>query len=212
MHCFSENNRHWKIICPHFLLPQDVTSLSLSLPSHSREDRKYVSGMLAQTPEWDVKPGLMINFLLSIHLKADLSDNVDKATQCFTRDFLQRGGKRSSSSCIRISVHHCLRISLITLVWTLTFTSLIHPRIVRKNKLTLETEFIFCVYSVRRDSYRHQERMQRVITNSYPSEKCLWKYSNNSSSSEVHHLTKSHLASEQKSFTFLSVQKPTLEL
>lgn len=130
-HCSSPENRHWKRTCP-FLLPPSPSS-------HSREDPKHESDTLAQAPEWDVKPGLTINFLLSIYRKVELSDKLDKETQRFKRNFLHWGEK--SSLCIRTSIHHYLRISLISSAWTLAFTSPIHSKIVRRKQLVLDTGF-----------------------------------------------------------------------
>lgn len=159
-HCSSPENRHWKRTYP-FLLPPS--------PSwRSREDPKHISGTLARAPEWDVKPGLTINFLLSIHRKVELSDQLDKETQRFKRNFLHWGGK--SSLCTRISIHHYLRISLISSAWTLAFASPSHSKTVRKKQLVLDTGFMFC-----RDFHGHQERMQRGIISFYPSENRPWK-------------------------------------
>lgn len=74
-------------------MSQDVTFLSqsfVSSPVHSREDPNYVSGELAQIPEWDVKLGLMTSFPLSIHAKVDPSENEGKVTQRFKRGFTNR--------------------------------------------------------------------------------------------------------------------------
>jgi len=79
-----------------------------------------------------------------------------------------------------------------------------------------EKEFMFYIYSALRDFHWHQEKMQRVITNSYPLENCPWKYRDDSTARAqiqtqvllkyakgvAFHLTKSHFVSEQNYFHF----------
>lgn len=102
-------------------------------------------------------------------------DKLDRETQRFKRNFLHRGEK--SSLCIRISIHHYLRISLISSAWTLAFTSPIYSKIVRRKQLILHRGFLFCVCSACRDFDGQQEGMQRGIISVYAFENHPGKHS-----------------------------------